>query len=102
MDPGPARNEIARKDNRTLGPRHLGEQEIELELTPKAMDQLAEDGYDPEFGARPLKRAIQKHVQNALADAILSGQLTRGSLGRIDHDGTGFQLEIIARETSSV
>jgi ATP-dependent Clp protease ATP-binding subunit ClpB len=82
--------------------RHLGEQEIELELTPKAMDQLAEDGYDPEFGARPLKRAIQKHVQNALADAILSGQLTRGSLGRIDHDGTGFQLEIIARETSSV
>ena len=46
--------------------------EIELELTDAAKDQLAQEGYSPEFGARPLKRAIQKRVQNQLADEILA------------------------------
>src|SRR5262249_19280164 len=51
--------------------KHLAEQEIRVELTSAAKDRLAEEGWSPEFGARPLKRAIQKHVQNLLADAIL-------------------------------
>ena len=71
---------------------HLAEQEIELELSEAALDRLAELGYDPEFGARPLKRAIQKHVQNPLADAILSGTIARGQRARVDFDGGEFTV----------
>jgi len=63
---------------------HLAEQDIALELTEAAKDELARQGYDPEFGARPLKRAIQKHVQSTLADAILSGKLARGQTAEVD------------------
>jgi len=63
---------------------HLAEQDIALELTDAAKDELARQGYDPEFGARPLKRAIQKHVQSTLADAILSGRLQRGQTAVVD------------------
>ena len=72
---------------------HLAEQEIALEVTPAAKDELAAQGYDPEFGARPLKRMIQKHVQNLLADNILSGELGRGDTALIDHGKDGFSLE---------
>ena len=58
----------------------LAEQEIALLLSQPARDRLAEEGWSPEFGARPLKRAIQKNVQNKLADAILNGTLKRGDL----------------------
>jgi ATP-dependent Clp protease ATP-binding subunit ClpB len=63
---------------------HLAEQELELEVTNAAKDKLAEEGYSTEFGARPLKRAIQKHVQNPLADAILRGSLQRGEKAVVD------------------
>ncbi|OQA39238.1 MAG: Chaperone protein ClpB 1 [Chloroflexi bacterium ADurb.Bin325] len=53
-------------------------QGLELELSPAAAAFLAEKGYDPAYGARPLKRAIQEHVQNPLALALLSGQFKRG------------------------
>jgi len=82
--------------------KHLAEQELELELTDAAKDQLTEEGYDPEFGARPLKRAIQKHVQNPLADAILSGELSRGDLARVDFDGASFRVQPITREVKAV
>ncbi len=77
--------------------RHLAEQEIQLELTDAAKRRLAEEGYDPEFGARPLKRAIQKHVQNLLADAILTGKLVRGDTARIDYVDGAFRVEPFAR-----
>jgi ATP-dependent Clp protease ATP-binding subunit ClpB len=80
---------------------HLAEQEIELELSPAAMDQLAELGYDPEFGARPLKRAIQKHVQNPLADAILSGAVSRGDRARIDCMNGEFRVEALDSQPAS-
>ncbi len=64
--------------------RHLAEQEIELEVTDDARARLAEEGYDPEFGARPLKRAMQKRVQNRIADAILAGTLERGGRAVVD------------------
>ena len=73
---------------------HLAEQEIGLELTPAAYDQLAAEGYDPEYGARPLKRAIQRRVQNLLAEAILSGRATRGDVTMIDCIGGEFGLEV--------
>ena len=80
--------------------QHLAEQEIELEVTNAAKDQLAEEGYSTEFGARPLKRAIQKHVQNPLADAILQGTLQRGERGVVDYTGGSFVVSAHAHEAT--
>ncbi len=77
--------------------KHLAEQEISLELSDAAKDQLAKEGYDAEYGARPLKRAIQKHVQNPLADAILSGRIERGGAAQIDFKDGKFSIEGRAR-----
>ena len=68
--------------------KQLEEKDIRLELTSAALDQLAEQGYDPEFGARPLKRAIQKHIQNLLAEAILEDRIQAGQTAVVDvHKG---------------
>jgi len=72
--------------------KHLKEQEIKLLLSAAARDQLAEEGWSPEFGARPLKRAIQKHVQNLLADSILKGTLKRGDLAWVDFEDGAFRV----------
>ncbi|NVK25592.1 MAG: ATP-dependent chaperone ClpB [Gammaproteobacteria bacterium] len=55
--------------------KRLAEQEVELELTPAALDKIADAGFDPVFGARPLKRAIQMNIENNLAQALLAGQI---------------------------
>ena len=49
-----------------------------LELTPEAKDFIADKGYDVQFGARPLKRAIQKYLEDGLADVVLGGELMEG------------------------
>jgi ATP-dependent Clp protease ATP-binding subunit ClpB len=56
----------------------LDERKIRLELDPEARAWLAEKGYDPAYGARPLKRVIQKNVQDPLAEAILAGEIKDG------------------------
>ena len=53
---------------------------------------LGDQGYDPEYGARPLKRVIQKRIQNLLADSILRGTLSSGSRASIDWRAGSFQL----------
>jgi ATP-dependent Clp protease ATP-binding subunit ClpB len=58
--------------------RMLAERKLTLEVTPAARQQLAEEGYDPSFGARPLKRAIQRLIQNPLAMQILEGRFVEG------------------------
>jgi ATP-dependent Clp protease ATP-binding subunit ClpB len=65
----------------------LGEREIGLELTPAALDRIAEEGYDPHFGARPLKRVIQRRLQNPLAMKLLAGEFKAGQTIRVDVDG---------------
>ena len=55
--------------------RMLRQQGIELNVTPKAIGQLADIGFDPEFGARPVKRAIQRHLLNELSRKILAGEV---------------------------
>ncbi|MDF1798478.1 MAG: AAA family ATPase [Planctomycetota bacterium] len=67
-------------------------QGIALELTDAARAELAQRGFDPEYGARPLKRALQRGVQNLLAAAILAGDLAEGQTARVDFDGTDFVL----------
>ena len=68
----------------------LRARDMELELTPRALDKLAEAGFDPVFGARPLKRAIQNHVENPLAQEILSGKF--GPKDVIQADVAGDEL----------
>ncbi|MHA6688876.1 ATP-dependent chaperone ClpB [Devosia sp. A449] len=70
----------------------LKDREITLELTPRAREWLGNEGYDPAYGARPLKRVIQRHVQDGLADEILSGQVTDGSRVVIDANDDGIVL----------
>jgi ATP-dependent Clp protease ATP-binding subunit ClpB len=75
--------------------KHLAEQEIELDVSLAAKEHLAELGFDEEFGARPLKRVIQRQIQNRLADAILKGGLGRGD--RAEFDLTRGELTLTAR-----
>lgn len=58
--------------------KRLAEREYGLVLTPEAMDYLASSGYDPVYGARPLKRAIQQYIENPLAQDILAGKFAPG------------------------
>ena len=70
----------------------LAERDIVLDLTPAARDWLANEGYDPAYGARPLKRVIQREVQDRLADAILEGRIVDGNHVRIDAGAEGITL----------
>ena len=62
----------------------LAEQKIHVEFTKYALDLLAEMGYDPIYGARPLKRVIQKHILNELSKIILEGSLNSSETIMID------------------
>jgi ATP-dependent Clp protease ATP-binding subunit ClpB len=62
----------------------LGERGIAIELTPAAKEFLAEAGWDPAYGARPLKRAIQRHIENALARRLLEGDFAAGDTILVD------------------
>jgi ATP-dependent Clp protease ATP-binding subunit ClpB len=63
--------------------RLLEDRKIVLELDEEAVHWLAEKGYDPVYGARPLKRAIQKHLQDPLAEKILAGDIPDGSIVKV-------------------
>ncbi len=64
--------------------KRLGEEELTLRLTPAANDFLVEHGYDEHYGARPLKRAIQKYVEDPLSEKILVGEFARGDEIEVD------------------
>jgi len=63
-------------------------------LTEKAKDFLAEKGYDPQYGARPLNRAIQKYLEDQVAEEILKGEINEGDTLQADHDGKSEELKI--------
>ena len=67
----------------------LKEQDVELQVTPQAIDYLAEMGYDPDFGARPVKRAIQQYMLNDLSKKLLSGDVNREKPIIVDSFGEG-------------
>ena len=62
----------------------MEERDIELEITDDAVEFLARVGYDPSYGARPLKRAIQTYLENPLAKRIIGGEFPEGSVVRVD------------------
>ena len=68
--------------------RLLAERQITLEITPRATELILREGYDPAYGARPLRRAIQRLVQNPLAMQILEGAVLPGDRVRVDRDGS--------------
>jgi ATP-dependent Clp protease ATP-binding subunit ClpC len=81
----------------------VAEHELQLELTDEAKDLLVEKGWDPSMGARPLRRAIQRYIEDPLADEVLRrGQMTPGSTVMVSRDAAGdeedkpLKLEIIA------
>jgi len=83
--------------------RSLDEQDLQLEATDAAVARLADLGYDPAFGARPVKRVIQREVQDRLADLILSGEVPADSTIVLDNNETGFSLEAApSRELEAV
>ncbi|WP_085520837.1 ATP-dependent protease ATP-binding subunit ClpC [Tuberibacillus sp. Marseille-P3662] len=71
----------------------LKEQGIELELTEAAKEKIADEGYDPEYGARPLKRAIQRKVEDRLSEELLQGNLSEGSQVVIDYENEAFVVK---------
>lgn len=79
-----ARDQIAGITEIQLGRlrSRLAERELKLELSPEAMDKLIAVGYDPVYGARPLKRAIQRWIENPLAQLILSGRFMPGDVAK--------------------
>ncbi len=62
----------------------LAERKLALEVTDEAKELLAEEGWDPAYGARPLKRAIQRLVENPLALELLEGRFAEGDTVRVD------------------
>lgn len=76
----------------------LAQQNITLDATPEAIDYLSRKGYDPDFGARPVKRVIQKEVMNELSKQILSGKVTTDSIILLD----SFDGQLVFRNQSDL
>ena len=64
----------------------LAARELTLEISEPALRALAEEGYDPQFGARPLKRTLQRRIQNPLALKLLQGEYKPGQTVRVEYE----------------
>ena len=75
----------------------LADRNVTIELDVSARTWLADKGYDPLFGARPLARVIQEHIKKPLADELLFGRLAKGGVVRVtrkaEEDGLAFSFE---------
>ncbi|MEK4630386.1 MAG: ATP-dependent Clp protease ATP-binding subunit [Solibacillus sp.] len=65
--------------------KRLKEQDIELQLTDAALEKITDEGYDPTYGARPLRRALQKHVEDRLSEELLKGTLDKSQTVILDY-----------------
>ena len=72
--------------------KRLDEQGLKVEVTDKARTWIAKEGFDPNFGARPLKRILQKHVESPLSMNLLAGLYKHGDTVKVDLDTDGKQL----------
>ena len=73
--------------------KRLLEHEIEFDLTESAKAKIADEGYDPEYGARPLRRALQKHVEDRLSEELLKGNIQKGQKVKLDVKDNEFTVE---------
>ncbi|WP_027410209.1 ATP-dependent protease ATP-binding subunit ClpC [Anoxybacteroides tepidamans] len=77
--------------------KRLKEQDIDLELTQAAIEKIAEEGHDPEYGARPLRRALQKHIEDRLSEELLKGTIGKGQKVVVDvKDG---EFVVLSKQT---
>ena len=76
--------------------RRLAARRLELDVTPAARAWLASTGYDPVYGARPLRRLVQSAIGDPLATALLAGEIHDGSTVRVDVTDTGDGLTVTA------
>jgi len=81
--------------------KRLEDKKLKLELTEDAKDHLARIGYDLTFGARPLKRLIQKELENELAKELLNGTFTEGDTIKVDYDGDKVIFSKVAEKMKS-
>lgn len=80
----------------------LEDKQVQLDVSPEARQWLADKGYDPAMGARPMARVIQEHIKKPLADAILFGELAeQGGVAHFEVAGDGLQLTCSVEETAS-
>ena len=75
--------EIARRMMRQLDKR-LADMDMKLEVRPAAVEEIAKEGFDPVYGARPLRRAIQTKIEDALAEQLLEGRFQAGDTIAVD------------------
>src|SRR3712207_5519902 len=73
--------------------KHLESQKVSVEVTPAAKEFLAEEGYDPKFGARPLARAIRRYVENPLSSRIIGGEFGPDDTVVVDRAEDGLALK---------
>ena len=78
----------------------LAQKDVGLSVTAEARAWLAEKGFDPKMGARPMKRVIQEHIKRKLADDLLFGELANGGDVTVDLDEAGDDLVISSRRRS--
>ena len=83
---------IAKIQLRVLESR-LEKMDMKLEVTPRALAQIAKAGFDPVFGARPLKRAIQRDIENPVSKLILEGRFGPKDVIPVDYDDGRFVFE---------
>jgi ATP-dependent Clp protease ATP-binding subunit ClpC len=90
-----SREEIGRIVRLMLGATtaRLAERSVTVEVTDAAIDWLGERGYEPEYGARPLRRLIQREVDDRIADLLVSGELADGGAVRVDAAADGLRVE---------
>ncbi|KFL43867.1 Clp protease ClpX [Lysinibacillus sp. BF-4] len=78
----------------------LAEQDIALEFTEAALEKIADEGYDPEYGARPLRRALQKHVEDRLSEELLKGTIAKGGNIIFDYVDGDFKVQQVTPSAS--
>jgi ATP-dependent Clp protease ATP-binding subunit ClpB len=81
--------------------KRLAERKVSLTLTDAAKEHIVRAGYDPAYGARPLKRAIQKEVETPLARLLLKGEVPDGGSVTADYDGAHDALTFVAKPGSA-
>jgi ATP-dependent Clp protease ATP-binding subunit ClpB len=81
--------------------QRLTDRQIQIELTDAALDRLGEAGFDPVYGARPLKRAIQQQLENPLAQDILAGKFLAGDVIHVDDSKEGLLITKSAKKASA-
>jgi ATP-dependent Clp protease ATP-binding subunit ClpB len=79
----------------------LAERRIKLEISPSALDLVARSGYDPVYGARPLKRFLQREVETRLARELVAGTVPEGSTVTVDAEGRSIVLRIAAPDAEA-